>query len=511
MPRNKNLFSRLTENLKNAKNPFITLPDGTVYLYSDMLKLSGKFANALVAIGIQKNDRILIQTEKQIECIWLYLACLRLGAIYITINPDYTLTETQYFITDSKPKLFIITDLNKNLQLLQLLKISNQTTIKDLQKTGNNSLCAMASHEKSEFETCFCSNQDIAAILYTSGTTGHSKGALISHQNLFSNAKTLSNIWHMSSSDKLLHILPIYHTHGLFVAFNSSLYAGGSILFHKNFVVEDVIDDIPKVTVFMGVPTHYIRLNSEREFSRQLTSTMRLFISGSAPLSSEVHSNFKKITGLDILERYGMTETNMITSNPYEGERKSGTVGFPLPDVTVRIRNIETTEIMEDGSVGSIEVKGPNVFTGYWNMEERSKVDFHDDGFFITGDLGFFDTGGYLNIAGRDKDLIISGGLNVYPAEVERVIDSLPEVSESALIGLPHPDFGEGVTAVITLSNRQTTINEQGLRNLIRDQLASFKVPLKIKVKDQLPKNAMGKIQKNLLRIEFENIYLEKS
>ena len=511
MSKNKNLFFQLIQNLKNTKNPFITVPDGTVYLYGDMFKLSGRYANALVTIGVQKNDRILVQTDKQIECIWLYLACLRLGAIYITINPAYTLTETEYFINDSAPKLFVTTDLNKNLELLKFLETRTETIIKDLQKTGNNSLSVMASCENSDFETCFCNNEDIAAILYTSGTTGRSKGALISHQNLFSNAKTLADIWHMSSSDKLLHILPIYHTHGLFVAFNSTLYSGGSILFHKNFAVEAVLDDITKVTVLMGVPTHYIRLISERAFSKELTSTMRLFISGSAPLSSEVHLDFKKITVLDILERYGMTETNMITSNPYEGERKSGTVGFPLPDVTVRIRDIETGKLMENGSVGSIEVKGPNVFTGYWKMEERAKVDFHDDGFFITGDLGFFDSAGYLNISGRDKDLIISGGLNVYPAEVERVIDALPQVGESALIGIPHPDFGEGVTAVITLSNRHTTINEQDLRNRIRNQLASFKVPLKIIVKDELPKNAMGKIQKNLLRTEFEDIYSEKS
>jgi len=511
MSKNKNLFSQLTQNLKNTKNPFITVSAETVYLYGDMLKLSGRYANALAAIGIQKNDRILVQTEKQVECIWLYLACLRLGAIYITINPAYTLTETEYFITDSEPKLFVTTDLNKNLELLKLLETRTETIIKDLQKTGNNSLRVMASCENPDFDTCFCNNEDIAAILYTSGTTGRSKGALISHQNLFSNAKALANIWHMSSSDKLLHILPIYHTHGLFVAFNSTLYSGGSILFHKNFAVEAVIDAITKVTVLMGVPTHYIRLISEREFSKELTSTMRLFISGSAPLSSEVHSNFKKITGLDILERYGMTETNMIASNPYEGERKSGTVGFPLPDVTVRIRDIETGILLKNGSVGSIEVKGPNVFTGYWKMEERAKVDFHDDGFFITGDLGFFDSAGYLNISGRDKDLIISGGLNVYPAEVERVMDALPQVGESALIGIPHPDFGEGVTAVITLRNGHATVNEQNLRNRIRNQLASFKVPLKIIVKDQLPKNAMGKIQKNLLRTEFEDTYSEKS
>ncbi len=511
MPGNNNLFSRLTENVKNTKNEFIALPDGRVYRYCDMFELTSRYANALKTIGIRKNDRVLAQTEKQIECIWLYLACLRIGAIYITINPAYTLTETKYFISDSKPKLFVITEFNKHAELLELCKTLGEIIVKDLKNTGNNSICALASLESTEFETCVNNNEDIAAILYTSGTTGRSKGALISHQNLFSNAKTLSDIWQMSSSDKLLHILPIYHTHGLFVAFNSTLYAGGSILFHKKFLVDEVIRDISKVTILMGVPTHYIRLISERKFSKQLTSKMRLFISGSAPLSSEVYSNFKKITGLEILERYGMTETNMITSNPYNGERKSGTVGVPLPDVIVRIRDIETGKLNENGSVGSIEVKGPNVFSGYWKMEERAKIDFQKDGFFITGDLGFFDSDGYLNISGRDKDLIISGGLNVYPAEVEQVLDALPEVSESALIGLPHPDFGEGVTAVITLSDKQSTLNEQELRGRISEQLASFKVPLTIKVKERLPKNAMGKIQKNLLRTEFESIYSKKS
>ncbi len=508
MSENKNLFFKLTKNLQNNEAPFLSSPDGTTFSYKDMINLSGRYSNALNKLRIKKNDRVLVQTEKKIECIWLYLACLRVGAIYITINPNYTISETEYFINDSKPKLIVTTDLKKNSLLEELSKTFQGVVIKDLQKSGENSLSVSASNETCVFKTVFCSENDIAAILYTSGTTGRSKGAMISHQNLFSNAKTLSIIWHMSSSDILLHILPIYHTHGLFVAFNSIIFSEGSLLFHENFVAEDVIKSIPKATVLMGVPTHYIRLIAEKSFSEKVTRKMRLFISGSAPLSSAVHATFKSITKLEILERYGMTETNMITSNPYKGHRMPGTVGFPLPDVTVRIRETKTGKIIDNNSVGSIEVKGPNVFSGYWQMKEQNKIDFTGDGFFITGDLGFFDSAGYLNISGRNKDLIISGGLNVYPAEVERVLESFPDINESALIGVPHPDFGEGVTAVVTLSDQCKNLNEQDLQNRIRKQLASFKVPLKIVVKDHLPKNSMGKIQKNLLRSEYKDIYL---
>ncbi len=510
MPENKNLFFQLTKNLQNYESPFISNSYGERFSYKDMINLSGTYANTLKKLKIKKSDRVLVQTDKKIECIWLYLACLRVGAVYITINPDYTVSETEYFINDCKPKLIVTTDLIKNFKLTELLKRFRGIIIKDLQNSGEHSLPISASKEPREFKTIFCNDNEIAAILYTSGTTGRSKGAMISHRNLFSNAKTLSSIWHISSKDILLHILPIYHTHGLFVAFNSIIYSQGSILFHENFAVKDVIKAIPKVSILMGVPTHYIRLIKEKSFSVKVTRKMRLFISGSAPLSSEVHAKFKSITNLEILERYGMTETNMITSNPYEGHRIPGTVGFPLPDVNVRIRDTKTEQIIDNNSVGSIEVSGPNVFRGYWQMKERNKIDFTDDGFFITGDLGFFDSAGYLSLSGRNKDLIISGGLNVYPAEVERVLESFPEVNESALIGLPHPDFGEGVTAIITLTDQYTNLNEQNLRNRTREQLASFKVPLRIEVKDHLPKNSMGKIQKNLLRIEFKDIYSRK-
>lgn len=510
MPENKNLFFQLTKNLQKNESLFISNYDGRTFSYQDMINFSGSYAHTLKKLSIKKNDRVLVQTEKKIECIWLYLACLRVGAIYVTINPDYTVSETEYFINDAKPKLIVTSDLKKNLKLKTLLKKFRGVIIKDLQKSGENSLPLMATNENYKFKTTFCYDDDIAAILYTSGTTGRSKGAMINHRNLFSNAKTLSMIWQMSPEDILLHILPIYHTHGLFVAFNSIIFSEGSILFHENFAVKNVIESIPKVTMLMGVPTHYTRLISEKNFSAKITKKMRLFISGSAPLSSEVHTTFKTITNFEILERYGMTETNMITSNPYDGQRVPGTVGFPLPDVDVRIRDTRTKRIVKNNSVGSIEVKGPNVFSGYWQMKARNKIDFTDDGFFITGDLGFFDSLGYLNISGRDKDVIISGGLNVYPAEVERVLESLPEVNEAALIGVPHPDFGEGVTAIITPSEPDIAINEQELRNRIRLQLASFKVPLKIEVKECLPKNSMGKIQKNLLRAEFKNIYLRK-
>ena len=512
MSTNKNLFVQLTKNLtENLKKPFILLPNGFVFHYQDMLHLSGSYANALSALGIKKGDRILVQATKKVECIWLYLACLRIGAIFITINPEYNETETNYFLADCEPSLFVSTKKNINVRMINSNKRYKGVKIKTLNRHEDNSIPVMASTRSGHFNTLLSKNDETAAILYTSGTTGKSKGAMISHYNLFSNAKTLAEIWHISSNDTLLHILPIYHTHGLFVAINSIIYAGGSILFHRKFNAEVVIDALPATTMLMAVPTHYNRLLAEKKLSKKVARKVRLFISGSAPLSSEVHKRFKKVTGASILERYGMTETNMITSNPYYGPRKPGTVGIPLPNVKVRIRKTETDELAEQGTIGQIEVKGPNVFSGYWQLPERNQVDFKNDGFFLTGDLGYFDADGYLNISGREKDLIISGGLNVYPAEVEKVINSLPEIYECALIGAPHPDFGEGVTAVITLNDPEISFDERDMKSRLNSQIANYKVPKKIIVVENLPKNTMGKVQKHLLRTKFKNIYSTKA
>ena len=508
MVTNKNLFYQLIENLSNKNLPFLKTALGISFSYRDMINISGQYANALVGLGIKKNDRIIVQSEKQIECIWLYLACLRIGAIYITINPAYTVSETVFFLQDAKPKLFVTNNIKENKALNTILLDNDVSTIIDTKDKDKNSFTAVTKLAKTKFETCFSQGEETAAILYTSGTTGQSKGALLSHSNLFSNAKALSEVWEFSSKDILLHILPIYHTHGLFVAFNTVIASNSSILFLEKFNAAEVINTLSKISVMMGVPTHYIRLLNEKNFVKSVVKDIRLFISGSAPLSPQIHQRFKKITGLSILERYGMTETNMITSNPYRNKRKPGTVGLPLPNVMVRVTNIANGGQVTDGIVGGIEVKGPNVFKGYWQMPEKIKTDFCTDGYFKTGDLGYIDADGYLNISGRSKDLIISGGLNVYPAEVEKIVDTLEGVAESTIIGLPHDDFGEGVTAVVVFKN-DFHFDEAALRKLIGNKLASFKVPMRIIIRESLPKNAMGKIQKNLLRQEYNNLYIK--
>lgn len=347
---------------------------------------------------------------------------------------------------------------------------------------------------------------DLASILYTSGTTGRSKGAMLTHRNLASNAHALVETWKFTPADKLLHALPIFHTHGLFTATNTILMSGGSMIFLARFDAGEVVSLLPEVTSMMGVPTFYFRLLQDNKLTRGLVSHIRVFISGSAPLSPDVHSEFEQRTGHAILERYGMTETGMNTSNPYDAPRRAGTVGFPLPGIEIRIAESETGKPLPDGEIGVIEIKGPNVFKGYWRMPDKTREEFRDDGYFISGDLGFFDDQGYLNIAGRDKDLIISGGFNVYPAEVEAAIDEVPAVAESAVIGVPHPDFGEAVTAVIARKTGED-IEESAILLKLESQLAKFKQPKKIFFVDILPRNAMGKIQKNNLREIYKDTF----
>jgi malonyl-CoA/methylmalonyl-CoA synthetase len=348
---------------------------------------------------------------------------------------------------------------------------------------------------------------DLAAILYTSGTTGRSKGAMLTHRNLASNAETLRAAWRFTAADRLLHALPIFHTHGLFVATNVSLLAGGSMLFLPGLDLDAMIRLLPQATAMMGVPTYYTRLLARPDFTRELVGHMRLFVSGSAPLSAETHREFEERTGHRILERYGMTETNMITSNPYDGPRIPGSVGPPLPGVEVRIAEPSSGAPMPQGEIGVIEVKGPNVFKGYWRMPEKTEEEFRAGGFFITGDMGCVDEAGYVRIVGRAKDLVISGGLNVYPAEVEAAIEELPGVAECAVIGVPHPDFGEGVVAVVTARAGEPAPDEAAIRAALRDTLASFKQPKLVFVVDALPRNAMGKVQKNVLRETYAGTF----
>lgn len=500
-----NLFSTIEAAISDPDAVFLIDQQQGQVSYRQMIAQSGQYANALASFGVTKGDRVAVQAQKCAECLWLYLACLRLGAVYLPLNSAYTATEIAYFAGDAKPRLFVcdagsVDSLRKVLSPIGLKEITAITA------PDGNSLSARASELPEQFQTADLTGNDLAAILYTSGTTGRSKGAMISHENLRSNALALVDIWQFSNSDRLLHALPIYHTHGLFVATNTILLAGASMLFLPKFDLDEVMERLPQATAMMGVPTFYIRLLTRPDFTRDLTEHMRLFISGSAPLSAEIHREFTARTGKAILERYGMTETNMITSNPYEGTRKPGAVGFPLPGVSARIADPQTGDILDQGEIGVIELKGPNVFRGYWHMPEKTKEVFRDDGYFITGDLGFIDNDGYFTISGRDKDLIISGGLNVYPAEIENAIDALSEISESAVIGVPHPDFGEAVTAVVVASGAQS-INEENIRQNLQAKLAKFKVPRRVITVPTLPRNTMGKIQKNVLRETFADLY----
>ncbi|MFU0504791.1 malonate--CoA ligase [Pseudaminobacter sp. NGMCC 1.201702] len=500
-----NLFATIAGMVDDPQAPFARVPGGGSFTYGDMLAWSGRYANALTKLGVKKGDRIAVQTGKHVDCVWTYLACLRCGAIYLPLNPAYTPSEVAYFVNDAEPGLLICEAAGCSVLHAELG--ARAPLIETLEADGSGSLQSLASMQAAGFATLPVDGDDLAAILYTSGTTGRSKGAMISHENLRSNALALVDVWRFDASDVLLHALPIFHTHGLFVAINTVLLSGASMIFLPKFEVTAVMAALPQVTVMMGVPTFYSRLLAEPRFDQQTAQHMRLFISGSAPLSAETHRIFTARTGHAILERYGMTETNMITSNPYAGERRPGAVGFALPGVTVRIADPATGKPFADGEIGVIELKGPNVFKGYWRMPEKTAEEFRPDGFFITGDLGYVDPDGYITISGRAKDLIISGGFNVYPAEIENALDALPAIAESAVIGLPHPDFGEAVTAVV-VARQGAAISETEIRGGLEPVLARFKLPKRVIAMDTLPRNAMGKVQKKALREKFASLFL---
>ncbi|MFL6808868.1 MAG: malonate--CoA ligase [Bradyrhizobium canariense] len=501
---NANLFSRLFDGLDDPKRLAIETHDGERISYGGLIARAGQMANVLVARGVKPGDRVAVQVEKSVANIVLYLATVRAGAVYLPLNTAYTLNELDYFIGDAEPSL-VVCDPSKA-EGLAPIAAKVKAKIETLGPDGKGSLTDAADKASSEFTTVPRANDDLAAILYTSGTTGRSKGAMLTHDNLASNSLSLVGFWRFTDQDVLIHALPIYHTHGLFVATNVTLFARASMIFLPKLDPDLIIKLMARATVLMGVPTFYTRLLQNAALSRETTKHMRLFISGSAPLLAETHREWSARTGHAVLERYGMTETNMNTSNPYDGERVPGAVGFPLPGVSVRVTDPETGKELPRDEIGMIEVKGPNVFKGYWRMPEKTKAEFRDDGFFITGDLGKIDAKGYVHILGRGKDLVISGGFNVYPKEIESEIDAMPGVIESAVIGVPHADFGEGVTAVV-VCNKDADISEASVLNALDGRLAKFKMPKRVFVVDELPRNAMGKVQKNILRDTYAKIY----
>jgi malonyl-CoA/methylmalonyl-CoA synthetase len=504
---NNPLYDALFGQHIGKQTPFLRLTDGSTVSHNAFLQEAARFAHVLVKSGLEPGDRLAVHIEKTPQALAVYAACVQAGIIFLPLNTAYTPAEVSYFVEDAGAKMMLC-DQN-NLAGLQPIADQHAAKLETLNLDGSGSFLNLANKAPDQFETVSRCIDDLAALLYTSGTTGRSKGAMLSQGNLLSNAQTLTDYWQFTSGDVLLHALPIFHTHGLFVATNVALLSGSSILFLAKFDTDAIIDALPHSTVLMGVPTFYTRLLSDNRFTQELTSKMRLFISGSAPLLAETHVQFEERTGHLILERYGMTETNMNTSNPYDGGRRAGTVGLALPGVEIKVTDPNTGETLPDGRIGVLEVRGPNVFQGYWEMPEKTAEELRENGFFITGDLGRIDDQGYVEIVGRNKDLIISGGYNIYPKEVELVLDEHPDVLESAVVGVPHPDFGESVVAIL-VAQVGVEPNLKQIQSSLEVSLAKFKQPKMLVVLGELPRNTMGKVQKNLLRDQYANLFVKE-
>jgi len=481
---------------------FLYTADGEIS-FAAFASLTNRLANLLVAEGLAPGDRVAVQADKSVMLLALYAATVKAGGVYLPLNTGYTASELDYFLGDAKPRIVVVAQAAE----AQIAPIAERggAALLTLDADEGGSLKDAAMAQADNFTAVPRGSEDLAAILYTSGTTGRSKGAKLCHRNLLSNAEVLRDYWRFTSDDVLLHMLPIYHTHGLFVASNLLAMVGGSMIFLPKFSTDAALAWIPKATSMMGVPTFYTRLLDSDGFTGELTSHMRLFISGSAPLLAETHRLFEARTGKAILERYGMTETNMSTSNPYDGDRRAGTVGFPLPGVELRIADAKTGAPLADGEIGIIELRGDNVFLGYWEMPEKTAESFRDDGFFITGDMAVRDQDGYVSIVGRDKDLIISGGLNVYPKEVEGLVDEIDGVLESAVIGVPHRDFGEAVVAVVV--REIPSLEAAAVETALAERIARFKQPKAVEFVDALPRNSMGKVQKAELRKTYGGLF----
>jgi malonyl-CoA/methylmalonyl-CoA synthetase len=501
----RNLALLFDEAFGRAEDrPVFRHQSGKVLLtYAGLRAGVARFANALGALGIEPGDRVTVQLEKSIASVMLYLAVLRAGAIYQPLNPAYTAAEVRYFIADAEPAL-VVCDPSRHSEFRALADGQGVHAIATLDGAGEGSLAALALRMDTYHPAVERNGDDLAALIYTSGTTGRSKGAMLSHDNLSSNALTLAHLWRLERSDVLVHALPIFHVHGLFVALGTAFLAGAEMIWLDRFDAETVIDAFSRATVFMGVPTFYTRLLSSPQLTRAACGGMRLFISGSAPLLAETHHAFAERTGHRILERYGMTEAGMIASNPYEGARVAGTVGFALPNVDIRVADANGHEVPR-GEIGIIEINGPNVFQGYWRMPEKTRDEFRSDGYFITGDVGTMDGEGRLTIIGRAKDVIITGGLNVYPKEVEHVLDRMEMVVESAVFGVAHPDFGEAVVAAVVAKHPRPS--EKLIIETASRELARFKLPKSVFFVNDLPRNAMGKVAKAELRARFADAF----
>ena len=495
-----NLYLTYREGFpQDLKRPFLEYSDGSLITYGELEEQSSQYANGFFDLGLQPGDRVSVQVDKSPEVIFIYLACLRSNLIFHPLNTAYKESELSFFLDDAKPSIFICQkEINDNISSLGLKK-EPQYVFTLLPEEGES---IQSIKREGDHEIVDCSEEHTAALLYSSGTTGKPKGIMLTHGNIGSNALALKEAWNFTQEDCLLHALPIYHVHGLFVALGCVFLSGSRVLWMGAFDADEVQKILPKCSVMMGVPTYYTRLLSSPRLNQDTTANIRVFISGSAPLLEDTFNEFHSKTGHYILERYGMTETNIICSNPIEGKRKPGTVGLPLARQNLRIVDDSLNNLDKD-EIGNIQVKGPNVFNGYWNLPEKTNEDFSSDNYFNTGDKGFIDQDGYLTIVGRSKDMIISGGLNVYPKEIESLIDNFEGVGESAVIGLKDDDLGEKVVAVVVRKDK-SDITEEELITTLKKGIAGFKVPKQVIFVEELPRNAMGKVQKNVLRDNYQ-------
>ena len=504
MSEDANLYTLLRGRFPaDSEATCLELADGTCVSYGEIDARSGRLAGLLENLGVVPGDRVLVQVGKSPEAVVLYLACLRAGAIFLPLNTAYTAREVEYFLGDAEPRL-VVCDPRAEAELAPLAQQVNAMLL-TLDTVGGGTLMGLDQEAPASDLVVPRAGDDLAAILYTSGTTGRSKGAMLSHANLASNALVLHEYWGWRQGDVLIHALPIFHVHGLFVALHTALLNGSPMLWLEKFDADAIIARLPRATVLMGVPTFYVRLLEDPRLDRDLVGNMRLFVAGSAPLLEETFNAFEERTGHRILERYGMTEAGMITSNPYDGDRLAGTVGYFLPGVSGRVADEQGNEVAR-GEPGVLEIRGPNVFRGYWRMPEKTAEEFRADGHFITGDVATMAEDGRISIVGRAKDLVISGGYNVYPKEIELLIDAIPGVRESAVIGVPHPDFGEAVTAVV-VRDGSTELDEARVQSALAGELAKFKQPKRVYFVEELPRNTMGKVQKNQLREVYAATY----